>query len=95
MPFVEHGDGSGLVDFHKTLVKMKEEDMKNFYANKEGWIKRVLVIGDIAEAEYEALHKSSRQAHSSPSSRCPVTLELDGSSDPVSLNIAARGCTTR
>ena len=63
MPFVEHGDGSGLVDFHKTLVKMKEEDMKNFYANKEGWIKRVLVIGDIAEAEYEALHKSSRQAH--------------------------------
>lgn len=63
IPFAMRDDDSGLVDFHKTLMNMKELDVKNHYASKEGWIKRVIVIGDISEHEMHALHLSSRQAH--------------------------------
>ena len=63
IPWAIRDDGSGMVDFHRTLTHMKQEDANNYFANKEGWIKRVLVIGEMTEKELETLHHSSRQAH--------------------------------
>ena len=42
---------------------MKAMDSQNQYGCKEGWTKRVIVIGNLTDAEAEALHESSRQPY--------------------------------